>query len=73
VKDTFIDITLEELKDGDLTCKQITKGKFDSVIIPAFCRPCNLRMLVLHKVQQRDLPSGQKKETKVRSNSFAGQ
>ena len=42
-KQSFIDLTLDELKEGDPNCNDITRGKFDRVFIPAFCRPSNLR------------------------------
>ena len=52
VKEAFINLTIEELKGGDPNCKDIQREKFDRTFTPAFCRPSNLRQLVLYKTQK---------------------
>ena len=50
-KETFINIIIEELTGGEEGVTHITRGRFDAVIIPAFCRPSNLRLFMMHKIQ----------------------
>mmetsp|Transcript_9688 Transcript_9688/g.11925 ORF Transcript_9688/g.11925 Transcript_9688/m.11925 type:complete len:237 (-) Transcript_9688:111-821(-) len=48
-KPLFIERLLAELKDGDAATTHVTRAKFDTVFIPAFTRPSNLRQYLLHK------------------------
>ena len=52
-KDTFIDIIVGELTNGEEGKMYVTKAEFDKVVNAYFARPHNLRLYMMFKLQNR--------------------